>query len=200
VEAEARFADYLRERMARTERDHSPQALSYLINGYTGAVSSVVSRILYEVGTQEDVEECVSDVFIAAWKRAGEYDNTRGTGRTWLLLLAKYQALARRRQIIRKAAPIVQGLHATPDPVLDHVLSRERQEGLVRCIEQLSPTVRAVVVRRYLLNMTIPHIAHELGLTRSQVDNRLSRGRQRVKEQWAKMTGEEGGDSLEDHR
>lgn len=165
-------------------KNRSPRALSYLINTYTDVVSSVVSRILYGVGTREDVEECVSDVFIVAWQRAGEYNNTRGTGRQWLLLLAKYQALTRRRHIIRKTVSIRQERQATSDPVVDQVLSRERQEVLVRCIEQLPPTIRAVVVRRYLLNMTIPHIAHELGLTRSQVDNRLSRGRQRLKEQW----------------
>ncbi len=80
-----------------------------------------------------------------------------------------------------------------PDPVLTHVLSRERQEALVECIEQLEPGIRDVVVCRYLYDMAIVDIAAALHLTRSQVDNRLSRGRQALIRQWEGAASEEGG-------
>ncbi len=175
--------------------NRSPQALAFLIHEYTDVVTALVSRILTGLGTPEDIEECVSDVFLEAWNRANEYDSARGTVRTWLLILTKYQALSRRRQLSRRME-VPPDADPLPDPVLEQVLSRERQETLVASIERLEPGVRAVMVCRYLLDMRIPDIANRLHLTRSQVDNRLSRGRQRLREQWDSMSTEEGDDSI----
>ncbi len=174
----------------------SPQALDFLIREYTPVISILVSRILAGVGAREDIEECVSDVFVAAWDRINAYDGTRGTVRTWLLVLAKYQALDRRRRLTRRVDVLPEGKPAPDDPVLEHILSRERQEALAASIGQLEPGIRAVMVCRYLLDMGIPEIASRLHLTRSQVDNRLSRGRQRLREQWDATRTPEGGESI----
>ena len=68
----------------RELHNRSPLALDFLIREYTPVVSTLVSRILAGVGAREDIEECVSDVFVAAWDRISTYDGTRGTLRTWL--------------------------------------------------------------------------------------------------------------------
>lgn len=179
--------------------NRSPQALAFLMHEYGDAVTALVSRILAGFGTPEDVEECASDVFVEAWNRIREYDDARGTMRTWLLVLAKYRALTRRRQLNRSVELPYEAAPA-PDPVLEQVLSRERQEALVASIEQLEPGLRAVMVCRYLLDMGIADIADRLHLTRSQADNRLSRGRQRLRERWDSMSINEGGDSIGDIR
>ncbi|NMP23151.1 RNA polymerase sigma factor [Sulfobacillus harzensis] len=133
--------------------------------------------------------------FVAAWDRVSDYDGTRGTVRTWLLVLAKYQALDRRRQLARRVDVPPEGTPVA-DPVLEQVLSRERQEALAASIGQLEPGIQAVMVCRYLLDMGIPEIASRLHLTRSQVDNRLSRGRHRLREQWDAISTTEGGESI----
>ena len=102
---------------------------------------------------------------------------------TWLLMLAKYQALSRRRQVKQQTqAPF----DPTPaaDSVIEWILSRERQEALVASIEGLEPGIRIVTIYRYLLDIPILDIAAKLHLSRRQVDNRLSRGRQRLREEW----------------
>jgi RNA polymerase sigma-70 factor (ECF subfamily) len=180
----------------RELHNRSPQALAFLLREYTPVISILVSRILAGVGAREDIEECVSDVFVAAWDRISAYDGTRGTVRTWLLVLAKYQALDRRRRLTRRVDVPPEGKPAPDDPVLEHILSRERQEALAALIEQLEPGIRAVMVCRYLLDIGIPEIASRLHLTRSQVDNRLSRGRQRLRDQWDATRTPEGGESI----
>jgi RNA polymerase sigma-70 factor (ECF subfamily) len=175
----------------------SPEALAYLIDRFMPVVAAVASSILSDIGTQEDIEECVSDVFIDAWSRADRYDPARGTLRTWLTLLAKYRALDRRRKFRRHISSAEVRAPVDADPVLSEVLSLERQHALVDAIEQLGPGVRDVMVCRYVFDMPVADIARALNLSRSQVDNRLSRGRQSLRQRgWAGRR--EGGGSLGD--
>jgi RNA polymerase sigma-70 factor (ECF subfamily) len=129
-------------------RDHVPQALAFLIDEHSDAVSRLVSRILAGAGSKEDAEECVSDVFFQAWHRAHEYDPSQGTVRSWLLMLAKYRALTVRRQLLRHAKQGLEVPDYPGDPVASGVLSRERQEALAACIKQLDPSLRDVIVCR----------------------------------------------------
>ncbi len=182
------------ENVLRLLRDRVPDALGFIIDQHEPAVSALVARILAGVGTSEDIEECVSDVFVAAWQGVADYDPTRGTVRTWLLMLAKYRALDMRRRFVRARQPEPEAPRPASDPVVEQLLSREQQHALVESIERLEPGVRAVVIRRYLAGMTIADIARDLGLARSTVDNRLSRGRHQLRDYWD--TKEEGRDSL----
>lgn len=103
-----------------------------------------------------------------------------------------------RRKLLRESHEALAEGPSLSDPVSHAVLTREWQEELVARIEGLVPKVRQVVIRRFLLQMPIQDIAVELGLTRSQVDNRLSRGRKELR-QYFEITGE-GGGSLGDAR
>ncbi len=174
-------------------RERSAEALSFLIHEHADATLSLASHILAGVGTPEDIEECVSEVFIQAWHRAHEYDETRGSVRTWLLILTKYQALNIRRRLMQHQTLESESIVCPSDPVLSQVLSRESQESLVACIQRLEPGVRDVIICRYFLDMSVPGIAAKLHLTRSQVYNRLSRGRERLRQQWDAINMEEGG-------
>ena len=44
-------------------RERSAEALSFLIHAHADATLSLASHILAGVGTPEDIEECVSEVF-----------------------------------------------------------------------------------------------------------------------------------------
>lgn len=179
-------------------KDQSPEALSLCIQRFGPSVTALVRRILAGVASSEDIEECVSDVFVTAWRQADKYDADRGSVRTWLLILTKFQALELRRKLTRQP-PVIDdtALCAVPgdgqEPVVDAVLSRERQVELIACIRNMETGLRTVFLRRYLLHQSPYEIAKELGLTRSAVDNRLWRGRLWLRQQLEKL--EKGGGS-----
>lgn len=195
----------------------NPDALSFLIQQFGGTVLALAKRILGTVGTLQDVEECVSDVFVAAWNKSHQYDQTRGNLRTWLLILTKYQALDMRRKLVRQKTPMEWNNSLPPDtwtsappkeaelsppvrsvpdaePVMTEVLSRERQRELVACVRTMDVKLREVFVRRYFLHASIESIAAELGLSRSAVDNRLYRGRGWLRDRMGEI--ERGGGPL----
>lgn len=186
--------------MADQLRNGNPEALSALIEAFSGSVLALCTRILGGVGTPEDIEECVSDVFAAAWNKSEYYDETRGSLRTWLLILAKYQALEIRRKFKRRKNVVVtvgdgalssiqDGANPVSvfakqdDPVATEVLSREQQRAVFEAVKSMDPRLRDVFVRRYFLYESIEDIASDLDISRSAVDNRLSRSRRWLRDQ-----------------
>src|SRR5579884_1837453 len=138
------------------------RALEALIARYSREIAYFVRMVLDGVGTPQDVEECVSDLFVAAWEEAASFDPTRGALRTWLMMRVKYLALDRRRQIQRRQAltvPVVAPARDADEAALERVADgesldglierRERQAQLRRALESLPTLDRTLVYLRY---------------------------------------------------
>ena len=82
---------------------------------------------------QRESEDLLHDVFVEVWRRAGDYDPSRGSVGTWLRLRTRSRALDRVRSArIARAEPLEQqGDKRTPDSgraveqSADHVQLRE---------------------------------------------------------------------------
>src|SRR5690348_730327 len=89
-------------------QQRDPEALETLISRYSREVFYFIRLVLDGVGVAQDAEECVNDLFVAVWQEIGTFDPDRGTLRTWLTMRAKYIALDRRRQLVRRQVHNVQ--------------------------------------------------------------------------------------------
>ncbi len=179
------------------------RALEALILRYSREVAYFVRMVLEGVGTAQDAEECVSDLFIAAWEEIDTFDPARGTLRTWLTMRAKYLALDRRRQLQRRhahAIPLdrpsvafgtaearspgdVPQLHlADAESLEGQLLRREQQEQLRVALEELPELDRLLVYMRYFRLSTTEEIAERTGLTRRAIDTRLWRTRKALRD------------------
>ncbi|MBO8128535.1 MAG: sigma-70 family RNA polymerase sigma factor [Peptococcaceae bacterium] len=159
-------------------------SLASAIDKYGKPVYALCARILSGQGGQEDIEECVSDVFLAAWGRIWEYESERGSFRTWLLMLAKYQALDARRRLSRsrETAAVISDLR--PDHRSeDEFNCVESRQVLRKILQDLDAFDREMVYRRYYCFESIDRLARDYGLTQQAVHNRLWRIRQKMKEQ-----------------
>ena len=68
--------DRLLQRVARGDRD----ALEKLFATEAGRLLAVARRIVRRMDLAEEV---VQEAFVAAWKRAGQFDPARGSARGW---------------------------------------------------------------------------------------------------------------------
>lgn len=180
-------------------RSRNPAALEALADAYAAPVYALVHRVLAGAGTAQDVEECTGDVLYLAWERAAGFDPGRARLRTWLLMLAKYQALELRRRLMRQADTVpVAPEAAAPDPQDQPetaLATREEREAVQQALDQLPPVEKELVYRRYFLGERVDAAAEALGLTRQAADNRLWRARKTLKgllSWWQK--GEVAGD------
>jgi RNA polymerase sigma-70 factor (ECF subfamily) len=184
-------------------------ALEALIARYSRELTYFVRTVLDGVGTAQDAEECISDLFVAAWEEVKGFDPARGSFRTWLTMRAKFLALDRRRQIQRRQAVLVgaslgdgemgerdvaragpsgeflAGSALRPEPAenMDRLLERrEQQQQLRQALEQLPELDRLVVYLRYFRLASTDEIATQTGLTKRAVDTRLWRARKLLRE------------------
>lgn len=160
-----------------------PDALGALVDAYATPVYQLIHRILAGAGSEQDVEECASDTFHASWERSGQYDSGRAPLRTWLLTLAKYQALERRRKLGRPAPEPLEAeqwsaLGPTPEEAL---ASADERAALQAALDRLPPTEKELVYRRYFIGERVEDLARDLGLTRQAADNRLWRARKALR-------------------
>ncbi|MDQ7093189.1 sigma-70 family RNA polymerase sigma factor [Desulfosporosinus sp. PR] len=162
--------------------NHDQAALKSLMNAYITDVYSLSSAIIGGVGSAEDIEECSSDVFFTAWKSIDKYSPDRAGLRTWVLMICKFVALDRRRNLKTKISQLPLAEEAIPAKILTTSFEtvEERQE-LQTALKSLARQERELIYRRYFLDESINDLASAYGLTRQAVDNKLWRARKLLK-------------------
>ena len=157
-------------------------ALNTLMNVYITAVYTLCSSILGGAGTTEDIEECTSDVFYMAWKSVDKYDTHRAKLRTWVLMIAKYVALERRRTLIQKVNQLPFNEEIISLKIQETMFSTiEARETLQSALKTLTVQERELIYRRYFLDESIKDLVSCYGLSRQSIDNRLWRAKKSLK-------------------
>lgn len=160
-----------------------PEALEYLMTQYGQSVFSLVRTIL-RTGTTEDVEDCVSEVFAAAWEKGKEYDAQKGTIKTWLLMLTKYMALNYRRKLSKQSTYQLKDHHIVTSlqSVERDVLQKERLRAVLAVVDTFSKLDQQLFYRRYFLQESLDELVQSFALTKRAIENRLWRCRQAIKD------------------
>ncbi len=192
-------------------RARNPRSLEAVIKLYSRELFYFTRLILNGVGSVQDAEECLNDLFIVVWQEFDSFDPARSSLRTWLTMRAKYIALDKRRYIQRRkgphlpAEPVVVSLyeeyalaqdssemhtlrkHQGPmgEPMtagVDALLEeRERRDELRRALERLSELDRLIVYLRYFHHASIEEIAARTGISKHAVDTHLWRARKSLR-------------------
>lgn len=191
--------------------EHNPDALETLISRYSREAYYFIRLVLDGIGTAQDAEECVNDLFVAVWQEIDTFDAQRGTLRTWLTMRAKYIALDRRRQLCRRQTHNLQPaeenqrwtsstgsrkamgygyesearvpLPPHPESSMEHLLEQsERREELRLALATLPELERYLIYQRYFKFASTEELAAQTGLTRHAVDTRLWRARKSLRE------------------
>ncbi len=191
------------QRLIQGLRARNPRILEILIAQYSHELFYFIRLVLEGVGSAQDAEECVNDLFVTVWQDFDSFDPARGSLRTWLTMRAKYIALDRRRHLMRRhpsgslaashladqnasraqsfvgdlggeRASLSQRMDTSLDALLEQ---RERREEVRRALERLPDLDRLLVYLRYFQLASIDEIALRTGLSKHAVDTRLWRVR-----------------------
>src|SRR5919198_1844184 len=115
-------------------------------------------------------EDIAQESFLAAIRALDRFDRRRPFG-PWLQRIVANRAIDWARA--RRLRSEVELTEAVPGP--EHAPEGLGDETLA-ALSRLQPEHRAVIVMRYLLELTPGEIARELGLPRGTVNSRLRRG------------------------
>ena len=154
-------------------------ALSQLYDRYARVLYSLAIKIL---GTAEEAEEVVLDVFSQVWKSAQNYDPSRGRVDGWLFLMTRSRSLDRLRKRQRFAkvveastekAQVQPQLSPIPD---DELLIQERRDRICAALAQIPDGQRRVLELAYFGGFSQAEIAAQLGIALGTVKTRVRLG------------------------
>lgn len=147
--------------------EQDPEAgLAALMERYGGAVRAAAARRL---SNEEDVRECVNDVFAQAYFQRARFDPAKGSLKNWLCTLATRRAIDRARAGARRAAdPLPEALPAAGAPDPDARL--DVQNALARL-----PKEEAALLRMRAAGLTVRQIARALDEPYETVKKRQQR-------------------------
>ena len=169
-------------RLAERLRRRSRSALEQAIRHYTPYVSVIAWRVLGDRARREDVEEVVSDVFLALWAHAGELDPDQGL-RPWLGAVARNKAADRLRRLPEAPLPLPEEAPAPRGRPEEEAEQREWAALLWDAVDALEEPDRTLFLRHYYYGEKLKDVARDLGLKLSTAKSRLHRGRKLLRAQ-----------------
>lgn len=156
--------------------------ICWIMEKYTRLLWMVVDSVLKNVGTQQDVEECVADVFISLWQRPGQFDPQLGRLKSWLCIVARSKALDRYRQLTRyNTVSIDDAMLIGRMGVLEYMIQEETKHELSAAIQELSPIEREILIRRYYYEQKPRDISVAMDIPVKQIDNHLYRSKLKLR-------------------
>ncbi|MGL5330864.1 MAG: sigma-70 family RNA polymerase sigma factor [Peptostreptococcaceae bacterium] len=152
--------------------------MEMLIDNYRGLVTSVVRKHLGVLVNYE--EECVSDVFLSVWDNIKSFDKNKNILKNWICAIAKYRAIDYKRRYLSKVETI--DLNDEIYYVDTQLIKLEIEEEVNEILSHLSEKDRELFEKHYLDGEDLESIAYRSNTKVSNLYNRLSRGRKRIRE------------------
>lgn len=172
------------EKSASPGESTDEEALEAAIREHAGYVYTVASGII-GYGRREDIEECVSDVFVAFWQNRERYDCEKSGVRTYLCAITRHKALdILRRTQNRVTSELDDACCEIPDQLEleDEVLRGLNRDIVLETVNSLAPGDRELYVRRYYYSQSVKEIARAMKMRAKAVENRLYRAKNAIRE------------------
>lgn len=166
--------------MVRRLRAQDRSALEYLYDHYSAAIYGVIIRI---VKSESVAEEVLQDVFMKIWNKFPSYDESKGRLFTWMVNLARNQAIdkTRSKEITkdRKTSDITNYVSRIDGQ--DYNLQAVDGIGIQEFLKKLPDEQRFVVEHLYLKGYTQSELADEFNIPLGTVKTRLRLGMQALR-------------------
>lgn len=168
------------------------RALEFVVDHYSNLVCKVIRNVLPSNDCEAMVEECMNNVFWLVWCNIGSFDQTKGDFKSWIAAISKYKAIDCKRKLYKQSQweSFIDGNMYEEISTEEIVVTKENRKELMNAINDMKNEDREIFIRRYFLGEGIENIARTFSVDRNVVDQRLSRGRQYLKEKLVFMKGE----------
>jgi len=157
----------------------TPAQLPELFQAYQGLVFRTAYLLL---GTREEAEDALQEVFLAVYRSLGTYDPARGAVSTWLYRITVNHC-KRQQARLRWRLPAVR---AEPDELAQPGMEAfERDQVLLQVLARLPADLRALVVLRYGWELPFAEMAAILGIPLGTVKSRHTQALNRLRQLYA---------------
>ncbi|MBR3630558.1 MAG: sigma-70 family RNA polymerase sigma factor [Oscillospiraceae bacterium] len=156
-----------------------------LYETYYRYVYAIAFRIIHPVGTHEDVEECVIDVFLEIFRHFAAI--REGSLKTYIGMTAKNRAVNAHHSILARAKrtePLDENEAADLPAALDVAETAEQKEltqRLLQSIKALGEPDSVILIQKYFFDRNASEISRIIGKSPAYVRIRCSRALKRLR-------------------
>lgn len=177
--------DYALLHLLKTKPD---KGIEQYLTQYTGLIYSIVAGRTRGAASEEDIEECVSDIVFEIYQKAESIDLEKGSLQAWTSVVAKNRAINLYRKKVRELERFAsaENLEAQTDAVdsEQEVLNADERRQLLEAVSRLGDPDRTIIIRKFYFGQRSREIAQDLGMTVSAIDTRLSRAMNKLRDLW----------------
>ncbi|GAA0181714.1 sigma-70 family RNA polymerase sigma factor [Clostridium sediminicola] len=149
---------------------------------YGGLVKGIAIKILHN--RQEDIEECIADTFIVLWKNINKIDFDRGSLKGYIACVARSTTINRYNKLAREKIDYFEDENMEAKENIEEYLALKSDvEVLQNIINDMGEPDKEIFTRRFFLFEKVKDIASYLCLTPKTVENRIYRGRKRLRKE-----------------
>ncbi|MFC2968268.1 sigma-70 family RNA polymerase sigma factor [Acidimangrovimonas pyrenivorans] len=153
---------------------------------YHAASAKVFGVLLQMLRDRAEAEEALEEVFARVWLRAGRFDGARGRGMTWIIAVARADAIDRLRAR-PEPAPTAEDAAAVdmpePAPAAEvTVVAAGRVRRIGDCIDALDPDRAEAVRGAYIGGLSYAQLARRHDVPQDTIRTWLQRGLIRLRE------------------
>ncbi len=158
-------------------------ALAAIYDRYRLILFGLILRILHD---RQESEDILQEAFLQVWRRAGDFDPSRGRAFTWLVTIARSRALDRLRTLgarARVADEVV--AHSAGDETGDaaqDAIKSEEGEIVRRALAELPAEQRRTLFLAYFEGLTQTEISARLSEPLGTVKTRMRSGLMKLRE------------------
>ncbi len=164
------------------------KAHSLLIETYGRYVYAVVADKLRDLCSNEDIEDCVSDVFVELFTEIHGYDSRKGTLKAYISVIAKriaintYNSTAyRMNNTISTDSDEGVILKTTENPC-DDLDKKAFRQRLWEIVDSLGEPDSRIIVWQYFYGLKLSDIAEKMVMSVGAVQKRSVRARKRIRQ------------------
>ncbi|MCG8429240.1 MAG: sigma-70 family RNA polymerase sigma factor [Chromatiales bacterium] len=158
------------------------QALASLYQLTSANLYGVILRILIR---EDWAQECLQEAYIKIWQRADSYRPEKAAPITWMMTIARNQALdllrRQRKEVGLDSIPEQQQrIDQAPLP-LEQMLKQDESQALAECLKGLNEQSRQTIAMAYLRGLTHEQMAEQLNTPLGTIKTWIRRGLQQLK-------------------
>jgi len=154
------------------------KAFAVLYDRFAGIMLATAKRMLGDRGGAEDL---MHDVFMEVWRNVDNYDPTRATVRTWILVRLRSRALDRLRSATVRREVTTDDVTPNEAPVAEDPSLAPDRTAVVAALQNLPDDQRMVIELSYFHGLSSSEIAERMGSPLGTVKSRTAAGLAKIR-------------------
>lgn len=163
-------------------------ALDYIVDNYLSLVKGTIYKVLAPLKDDGLIEECINDVFLSVWNNISKFKGESNEFKKWIYVIARFKAIDYYRSKVKNEEEIKEFIEAIDEASAeDKLINMENRSEVMELINGLEKVDRNIFICKFFLGYKSEDIAKKLNITKASVDNRIYRGKKKLREKASRI-------------